>query len=101
MPMRGDVGVRPRFALKGDSLVHTSRALAPSAEIKVGPSLHEHDAKRRARDLTQTRRGLRPLLSVPRARATGLAKVEDIDINGPAGSLRARYYEEEDAGSRR
>jgi len=43
--------------------------------------------------LEQTRRGLRTLLAVRAARAGGLAKVEDIDIPGPHGQLRARYYE--------
>ena len=43
--------------------------------------------------LAQTRRGLRTLLAVPAARAGGLAKVEDLEIPGPAGPLRARYYE--------
>jgi acetyl esterase len=43
--------------------------------------------------LAQTRRGLRTLLAVPAARADGLAKVEDLDIPGPGGQLRARYYE--------
>ncbi|MBK8543407.1 MAG: alpha/beta hydrolase [Caulobacteraceae bacterium] len=43
--------------------------------------------------LEQTRRGLRTLLAVPAARAGGLAKVEDFDIPGPGGQLRARYYE--------
>ncbi len=47
--------------------------------------------------LEQTRRGLRTLLAVPAARAGGLAKVEDLEIPGPAGSLRARYYEAKDA----
>jgi len=47
--------------------------------------------------LAQTRRGLRTLLAVPAARAAGLAKVEDIDIPGPHGQLRARYYEAENA----
>jgi acetyl esterase len=46
--------------------------------------------------LAQTRRGLRTLLSVPRARAGGLAKVEDLEIPG-AAALRARYYEARDA----
>jgi acetyl esterase len=46
--------------------------------------------------LAQTRRGLRTLLAVPSARAAGLARVEDIDIPGPAGNLRARYYEAAD-----
>ncbi len=43
--------------------------------------------------LAQTRRGLRTLLAVPRARAGGLARVEDLTIPGPGGSLSARYYE--------
>lgn len=43
--------------------------------------------------LAQTRRGLRTLLAVPSARAAGLARVEDVAIPGPAGDLRARYYE--------
>lgn len=47
--------------------------------------------------LAQTRRGLRTLLAVPAARAGGLAKVEDIDIPGPHGQLRSRYYEAENA----
>src|SRR5215510_11408737 len=48
--------------------------------------------------LAQARRGLRTLLAVPAARATGLAKVEELAIPGPAGALRARYYEAENAG---
>jgi acetyl esterase len=48
--------------------------------------------------LAQTRRGLRTLLAVPGARAKGLARVEDIEIAGPAGPLRARYYEAKGAG---
>lgn len=47
--------------------------------------------------LAQTRRGLRTLLAVPAARAGGLAKVEDLEIPGPGGQLRARYYEAADA----
>jgi acetyl esterase len=47
--------------------------------------------------LAQTRRGLRTLLAVPAARAAGLARVEDLEIPGPAGPLRARYYEAPDA----
>lgn len=47
--------------------------------------------------LAQTRRGLRTLLAVPSARATGLARVEDMILPGPAGDLRARYYEAADA----
>lgn len=47
--------------------------------------------------LAQTRRGLRTLLAVPAARAKGLAKVEDLNIPGPGGRLRARYYEAENA----
>ena len=49
--------------------------------------------------LVQTRRGLRTLLAVPSARAKGLARVEDIAIPGPAGDLRARYYEAADAAA--
>jgi acetyl esterase len=49
--------------------------------------------------LAQTRRGLRTLLAVPAARAKGLAKVEDVEIPGAAGPLRARYYEAADAGA--
>jgi acetyl esterase len=48
--------------------------------------------------LEQTRQGLRLLLAVPSARADGTAKVEDLEIAGPAGPLRARYYEAADAG---
>lgn len=48
--------------------------------------------------LAQTRRSLRTLLAVPAARAKGLARVEDIEIAGPAGPLRARHYEAEGAG---
>ncbi len=47
--------------------------------------------------LAQTRRGLRTLLAAPRARAGGLARVEDIELPGPAGPLRARFYEAKDA----
>lgn len=43
--------------------------------------------------LAQTRRGLRTLLAVPAARAAGLARVEDLQIPGAAGPMRARYYE--------
>lgn len=49
--------------------------------------------------LDQTRRGLRTLLAVPAARAGGLAKVEDLIIEGPGGPLRARYYEAAGAGA--
>ena len=42
--------------------------------------------------LEQNRRALRALLVTPKARANGLAKVEDLHIPGPAGQLRARYY---------
>ncbi|MEQ1707655.1 MAG: alpha/beta hydrolase [Terricaulis sp.] len=48
--------------------------------------------------LEQTRQGLRLLLAVPSARADGTAKVEDLEIAGPAGPLRVRYYEAADAG---
>lgn len=47
--------------------------------------------------LAQTRRGLRTMLAVPKARAGGLARVEDVDITGPAAPLRARYYEAKNA----
>lgn len=47
--------------------------------------------------LAQTRRGLRTLLAAPSARAPGLARVEEMLIPGPAGALRARYYEAADA----
>ena len=43
--------------------------------------------------LAQARRGLRQLMAVAAARAPGLAKVEDLQIAGAAGPLRARYYE--------
>lgn len=43
--------------------------------------------------LAQTRRGLRTLLAVPAARAQGLARVEDLEVRGAQGPLRARYYE--------
>lgn len=48
--------------------------------------------------LAQTRRGLRTLLAVPAARAKGLAKVEDLEVAGAAGPLKARYYEAAGAG---
>ncbi len=47
--------------------------------------------------LAQTRRGLRTLLAVPAARAANLARVEDLELPGAAGTLRARYYEAEGA----
>lgn len=47
--------------------------------------------------LAQTRRGLRTLLAVPAARAKGLARVEELEVDGGAGRLRARYYEAADA----
>jgi acetyl esterase len=47
--------------------------------------------------LEQARRGLRTLLAVPAARAAGLAKVEELEIPGPAGPMRARYYEASNA----
>lgn len=52
-----------------------------------------------ARILEQTRRGLRTLLAVPRARAGGLARIEELEIPGAAGPLPARYYEAEGAGA--
>jgi acetyl esterase len=47
--------------------------------------------------LAQTRRGLRTLLAIPKARADGLARVEDFTIPGAGGDIRARYYEPENA----
>ncbi len=47
--------------------------------------------------LAQTRRALRMLLAVPAARASGLARVEDLELPGAAGPLRARYYQGADA----
>lgn len=47
--------------------------------------------------LAQTRRGLRTLLAIPKARADGLARVEDFTISGAGGDMRARYYEPENA----
>ena len=49
--------------------------------------------------LAQTRRGLRTLLAVSAARAGGLARIEDLKIEGPGGPLRARYYEAAGAGA--
>lgn len=47
--------------------------------------------------LAQTRRAIRALLAVPRARAPGLAVVRDLEVPGAAGPLRGRYYEPPDA----
>lgn len=47
--------------------------------------------------LAQTRRGLRTLLAVPAARAAPLARVEELEIPGAAGPMKARYYEAQDA----
>lgn len=47
--------------------------------------------------LAQARRGLRTLLAVPAARAGGLGRIEEHVIPGPAGPLRARYYEAAEA----
>lgn len=47
--------------------------------------------------LAQTRRAMRTLLAIPKARAAGLAKVEELDLPGPGGPMRARYYEAVDA----
>lgn len=47
--------------------------------------------------LAQARRGMRRVLAIPKARAGGLARVEEIAIPGPAGPMRARYYEAADA----
>lgn len=49
--------------------------------------------------LAQTRRGLRTLLAVPSARADGLAKVQELEIPGADGPLRARYYEARNAAA--
>lgn len=49
--------------------------------------------------LAQARRGLRTLLAAPAARAGGLARVEDLEVPGAEGPLRARYYEAEGAGA--
>ena len=49
--------------------------------------------------LTQTRNALRAMLALPQSRAPGLAKVEDLEIPGASGSLRARYYEAANAGA--
>lgn len=49
--------------------------------------------------LEQTRRGLRTLLAVPAARAGGLAKVEELELPGAEGPLRARYYQAREAGN--
>ncbi|HRP09489.1 MAG TPA: alpha/beta hydrolase fold domain-containing protein [Terricaulis sp.] len=47
--------------------------------------------------LAQARRGLRTLLAVPAARAAPLARVEELEIPGAQGPLRARYFEAEAA----
>ena len=83
--MRGDVGVRPRFALKGDTFAHRSRALAQAAEKKS--HRHRHDANAERAILAQ-RAGARTLLAVPAAHR-GLAKVDDFDSD--RRSARARY----------
>ncbi|MES1199005.1 MAG: alpha/beta hydrolase [Pseudomonadota bacterium] len=49
--------------------------------------------------LLQTRRGLKLLLAQPAARARGLAEVRELEVQGAAGPLRARYYEPADAGA--
>lgn len=43
--------------------------------------------------LQQTRRALRMLLAVPQARAPGLARADDLEVEGAERPLRARYYE--------
>ncbi len=48
--------------------------------------------------LAHTRRAVRLMLAVPQARAPGLAKIEDVQVPGAGGPLRARYYQAEDAG---
>lgn len=47
--------------------------------------------------LAQTRRGLRTLLAVPAARAAPLARVEELEVPGAVGPIRARYYEAQEA----
>ncbi len=47
--------------------------------------------------LAQTRRGLRTLLAIPKARADGLARVDDFTIHSVGGDMPARYYEPESA----
>jgi acetyl esterase len=42
--------------------------------------------------IEQARRALRALLALPGSRASGLQKVEDVEIAGPAGPLPARLY---------
>lgn len=49
--------------------------------------------------LAQSRRGLRQLMAIAAARAPGLGKVEDLEISGAVGPLRARYYEAENASA--
>lgn len=49
--------------------------------------------------LEQTRRAMKAMLVTPKARASGLAKVEDLDLPGPGGPMRSRYYEAADAGA--
>jgi acetyl esterase len=39
------------------------------------------------------------MFCVPSARAPGLAKIEEMQVPGAAGALRARYYEAPDAGA--
>lgn len=43
--------------------------------------------------LDRARRSLRRVLATARARAPGLARVEALHVPGPAGPMRARYYE--------
>lgn len=47
--------------------------------------------------LAHTRRALRLMLNIPAARAPGLAKVQDLVVAGAKGTLRARYYQANDA----
>jgi acetyl esterase len=49
--------------------------------------------------LEQTRRAMRRVLALSQRRAAGLATVEDLEIPGPGGPMRARYYEAADAAS--
>ncbi|MGE0595020.1 MAG: alpha/beta hydrolase [Hyphomonadaceae bacterium] len=56
-------------------------------------NLQEAVAAAELNGLAQTRRAMRALLAAPKARAQGLARVEDVSVGGAAGVLPARYYE--------
>jgi|CXWL01.1.fsa_nt_gi acetyl esterase len=49
--------------------------------------------------LTQTRKALRAMLALPQSRAPGLGRVEELEIPGAAGPLKARYYEAANASA--